>query len=96
MEWNFPPDYTLLLRHCTCRVYSERCVRKRREVSQNTDQSIQPYDAIVTIFGEDKSGGNTHVWKTVVNEMRKLPSKSQSPFIVYVSKYNAVARRKFV
>lgn len=76
-------------------VYSvDEAVEKLKQVSETTDSSIKPYDVIISVFGEDRSGNNAHVWKRVVEEMRKLPAKSQSPFIVYATKWNAVARRR--
>lgn len=53
------------------------------------------YDLIITIFGEDRSGQNKHVWKALVDKMRSLPPHAQAPFIVYATNYNLDARRRY-
>lgn len=54
------------------------------------------YDAIVTVFGEDRSLENPkHWWTQVLDGMRALPTAKQAPFIVYSTSWNARERRKY-
>jgi hypothetical protein len=59
---------------------------------------IRPYDAIVTIFGESRretaEGAWKFQWKQLIDGMRTMPHKSQTPFIVYSSDWNELNRRK--
>lgn len=63
------------------------------------DLEIPPFDAIVTVFGEDQAVSDPkegrHMWKVVVDGMRSLPERAQTPFIVYASTWNAENRKKF-
>jgi hypothetical protein len=54
------------------------------------------YDAIVTVFGEDRAKEDPkHWWMEVVTGMRALPACKQAPFIVYSTSWNCRERRKF-
>lgn len=66
-------------------------------LSQVGREEISPFDAIVTVFGEDQTVSNPregkHTWKLVVDGMRELPERAQTPFIVYASTWNEDNRR---
>lgn len=70
----------------------EQALGKLEEVANG---KIKPYDAIVTIFGESRDDKANFEWKKLVDGMRKLPHKAQTPFVVYSSDWNQENRRKF-
>jgi len=75
-------------------VYSFGSVEDCLEALRKTESEEEPFDAIITIFGEDKENGK-HLWKTLVDGMRSLNARAQTPFIVYSSSWNFEARRKY-
>lgn len=58
-------------------------------------QQQLPYDLVVSVFGEDRSGHN-HWFQQLLRGMRGLPFAAHAPVIVYSSPYNAAARRRYV
>lgn len=62
-----------------------------------SDGKREPFDVIITTFGEDKSKakGGQHTWKVIVDRMRELSPRAQTPFIVYSSTYNSVNRKNY-
>ena len=76
-------------------VYHFGTVEECLAALKNTeDPQVQPFDALITIFGESQEAGGKHLWKTLVDGMRSLKPRAQTPFLVYSSNWNYTARRK--
>lgn len=65
-------------------------------INTDSDNKHLPYDAILTVFGEDRSPEKKHAWVQLVNGMRKLPNQAQTPFIVYSTTHNVENRCAYV
>jgi len=77
-------------------VYHFGTVEECLAALKNTeDPQVQPFDALITIFGESQEADGKHLWKTLVDGMRSLKPRAQTPFLVYSSNWNYTARRKY-